>query len=55
VDLPEEVIASVTLYNNVFFDMSDALGAGSKTKAFTELDQRSLGSAYGLEPTSVGG
>ncbi|MBI3205888.1 MAG: TonB-dependent receptor [Myxococcales bacterium] len=49
-DLPEDVVASVTLFNNVFFDMSDALGSGTEDEGpFTELDQRSLGSAYGLE------
>jgi TonB family protein len=49
-DLPEEVVASVTAFNNVFFDMSDALGTNADEGGpFAELDQRSLGSAYGLE------
>ncbi|MCK6536512.1 MAG: TonB-dependent receptor [Polyangiaceae bacterium] len=49
-DLPEEVVASVTAFNNVFFDMSDALGTNADEGGpFDDLDQRSLGSAYGLE------
>jgi hypothetical protein len=47
-DLPEEITASATLFQNAFFNMTDAIGATSG-QIDINADQRSLGSAVGLE------
>ena len=50
-NLPEAITATVTLFNNVFFNMSDALGtnAGNNDSSSHGINRRSLGSAFGLE------
>ena len=45
-DLPEDFTGSLTLFQNVFFDMTDRLGGGGDDD---DLDRRSLGSAVGAE------
>jgi TonB family protein len=47
-DLPEGFTGSLTLFQNVFFDMTDALGSGRSNNG-GELDTRSLGSSMGAE------
>jgi TonB family protein len=47
-DLPESFTASLTLFQNVFFDMTDALGS-SKTDNTADFNSRSTGSGVGLE------
>lgn len=53
VDLPEATTATLTLFQNVFYDMNDALGSRSNLTAGggfgTALSQRARGQAYGLE------
>lgn len=48
VDLPSDVTASATLFNNVFLNMTDALGTTSGDFDLNR-DRRSLGSAQGVE------
>jgi hypothetical protein len=48
VDLPEEIMASATLFHNAFFNMTDTLGTSSG-ELDTPTDERSQGSAAGLE------
>ena len=51
-DLPEEVTASVTLFYNAFFDMTDALGVQANDDDDDDADalvRRSTGSAVGVE------
>lgn len=50
-DLPEDVTASVTVFQNAFFDMTDAIGlARAHGGDFGDnLQQRSLGRSVGLE------
>jgi TonB family protein len=48
VRLPESMTVSTTLFQNAFFNMSDALGSGQGDLQDT-FDQRSLGSSYGME------
>jgi TonB-dependent receptor-like protein/TonB-like protein len=48
VDLPDATTASVSLFDNVFLNMSDTLGVAPPRNA-TRSEPRSLGSAYGLE------
>ncbi|MCA9594790.1 MAG: TonB family protein [Myxococcales bacterium] len=49
-DLPWDVTASFTLFQNAFFRMTDALGASRGSEGGTEvLEQRSLGSSVGAE------
>jgi TonB family protein len=52
IDLPEATTATVTLFQNAFYDMNDALGSRSNvtTGGFgTAITQRARGHAYGLE------
>jgi outer membrane receptor for ferrienterochelin and colicin len=52
VDLPQATTATLTLFQNAFYDMNDALGSRSNvtTGGFgNALTQRSRGQAYGLE------
>jgi TonB family protein len=46
--LPSSVTATATVFHNAFFNMSDALGA-NPGGGVDNLDERSLGQAYGLE------
>ena len=46
--LPSAVTATATVFSNAFFNMSDALGS-SNFNDTSDIDQRSLGQAYGLE------
>jgi TonB family protein len=46
--LPAGITATATLFNNAFFNMTDTLGATQGGDS-SDLDQRSLGHAYGLE------
>jgi TonB family protein len=46
--LPEATTATVTVFDNVFLNMSDTLGVQQGEGTFMK-EQRSLGSAYGLE------
>ena len=46
--LPSSVTATATVFHNAFFNMSDALGA-SPSGGVDNLDERSMGQAYGLE------
>ncbi|MCU0683183.1 MAG: TonB-dependent receptor plug domain-containing protein [Polyangiaceae bacterium] len=50
-DLPWNVSATATVFKNIFFNMSDALGTGDRDVDDSSLTSppRSLGSAYGLE------
>jgi hypothetical protein len=49
-DLPESFTASFTLFQNAFFDMTDAIGAGRGGGDDSDrFDTRSLGSAIGAE------
>jgi TonB family protein len=48
VDLPDATTASVSLFDNVFLDMTDTLGVAS-TRSATRAEPRSLGGARGLE------
>ena len=54
-DLPWDASASVTVFRNAFFDMTDALGTnpvpGSENSFPERFDRRSLGSSVGLEVT----
>jgi TonB family protein len=45
--LPAQITATTTLFYNAFFNMSDDLGTNNTN--ITNLDQRSLGEAYGFE------
>ncbi|MEP7123561.1 MAG: TonB-dependent receptor plug domain-containing protein [Byssovorax sp.] len=47
-DLPDATTATVSLFDNVFLDMSDTLGV-ARPRTATRSEPRSLGSAYGLE------
>jgi TonB dependent receptor-like, beta-barrel/TonB-dependent Receptor Plug Domain/Gram-negative bacterial TonB protein C-terminal len=51
VELPEDVKASVTLFQNVFFNMTDAIGVARAELGDDEdeLELRSLGHSFGLE------
>jgi hypothetical protein len=49
VDLPQATTASLTLFYNAFFDMSDTLGTSQGGPPTSALDERSLGAAYGAE------
>jgi hypothetical protein len=46
--LPLDITATLTLFHNAFFDMSDTLGTTQGNPIETE-DPRSLGESYGLE------
>jgi TonB family protein len=46
--LPASFTATTTLFHNAFFNMSDDLGTSQSTN-LTDLDQRSMGQAYGFE------
>jgi hypothetical protein len=46
--LPAAITATATLFHNAFFNMSDDLGT-SRNVDLSNLDQRSLGQAYGFE------
>jgi TonB family protein len=46
--LPASITATTTLFHNAFFNMSDDLGT-NQAPDLNNLDQRSLGNAYGLE------
>ncbi len=46
--LPASITATATLFHNAFFNMSDDLGT-SRNVDLSNLDQRSLGQAYGFE------
>jgi hypothetical protein len=48
-DLPERTLATVTVFQNVFLNMSDAIGTSSAGGFDDALTRRSLGSAVGLE------
>lgn len=48
-DLDADTTASLTLFHNVFFDMTDAIGTGTSDADGEVLLQRSLGRAVGLE------
>jgi hypothetical protein len=47
--LPSAVTATATVFNNAFFNMSDDLGTSQGGDDSNEVDQRSMGQAYGLE------
>jgi hypothetical protein len=50
VDLPEQTTATVTVFDNVFQNMSDTLGVAQNDPTDSlNKEPRSLGSAYGLE------
>jgi hypothetical protein len=49
VDVADATTASLTLFYNAFFNMSDTLGTSTGGPPTTRLDERSLGSAYGAE------
>ncbi len=52
VDVADATTASLTLFYNAFFDMTDALGSSSRTQdgpPTQELDERSMGRAVGAE------
>jgi TonB family protein len=48
-DLPEDTTASLTLFQNAFFEMTDSIGAQSTGSDADQLSTRSLGSAVGAE------
>jgi TonB family protein len=49
VDVADATTASLTLFYNAFFDMSDTLGTSQGGSPTGALDERSLGAAYGAE------
>lgn len=49
VDLPEKTTATVTVFNDVFLNMSDTLGVATGRRREALSEPRSLGSSYGLE------
>jgi TonB family protein len=48
-DLPSDFALTTTLFHNIFLNMNDALGTDTDDESGVGIDQRSLGTAYGLE------
>jgi TonB family protein len=52
VDLPEDVSTSLTLFQNAFFNLTDALGTGNPERFTENFAKRPLGHSLGLELTA---